>query len=542
MELLEQVKKLSAADKHNEVLELLDDKTLQKQKNSELYAYSARSLWHKGEFDKAIADCDTAIELDNKYALAFLLRGNSWDAKGQYDKAIEDYTKAIELNPEYANAFNNRGVSWKNKGEYDKAIEDYTKAIELNTGFSLAYRNMGDVFYIQGNYEKAIADYNKAIELSSSQKSYLEEQIKLAKTKLGEVVSPSTDEKAKQKTLNFLLEVIQSISNKETQEKLRFTGGALIDTLNKIRKHTVVNLTQPVAHYTKLKVADILVSGKAEAKFRYYNVVYMNDPEEGKILLDYLKNKKILAAFNQAAKGDENNVYLGSFMLAAKDGEKLAHEDDLVMWRTYGKDEQKNEAMGCSLVIDNYFFDKGDDYIQPALRAWGNEKGQETEPEIVSGQTLYKVIYYNKRQAKFENDKDGKIKKDIDELKKQLLKLISYNKGGSGDISKAISSLVYRFLAELRYMIKSADYAVENEFRIIQYRTTDSADVQIDDNGGQWLPRRLYIESSKPFLPSLRKIILGPKAPNREQWIYLEAAMRKRGLKMELLYSDCKFQ
>ncbi len=36
-----------------------------------------------------------------------------------------------------------------------------------------------------------------------------------------------------------------------------------------------------VAHYTKLKVADILTSAD-ESRMRYYNVVYMNDPEEGK--------------------------------------------------------------------------------------------------------------------------------------------------------------------------------------------------------------------------------------------------------------------
>ena len=50
--------------------------------------------------------------------------------KGQYDQAISDFTSAIEINPEYAEAYYNRGVVHaQGKGQYDQAISDFTNAL-----------------------------------------------------------------------------------------------------------------------------------------------------------------------------------------------------------------------------------------------------------------------------------------------------------------------------------------------------------------------------------------------------------------------------
>ena len=50
--------------------------------------------------------------------------------KGDYDRAIADYNKALELDPKDATAYNNRGYAYRQKGDYDKAIADYDKALE----------------------------------------------------------------------------------------------------------------------------------------------------------------------------------------------------------------------------------------------------------------------------------------------------------------------------------------------------------------------------------------------------------------------------
>ena len=73
------------------------------------------SEWNgQHESDKAIEDCNQAIQLEPDYALAFFNRGNGYFAQGQYDRAIEDYDQSIQLNPNYPNAFNNRGNTYNN--------------------------------------------------------------------------------------------------------------------------------------------------------------------------------------------------------------------------------------------------------------------------------------------------------------------------------------------------------------------------------------------------------------------------------------------
>jgi tetratricopeptide (TPR) repeat protein len=46
--------------------------------------------------------------------------------------AIQNYNQAIELNPKYADAFIDRGVAYADLKQFEKAIQDYNQAIELN--------------------------------------------------------------------------------------------------------------------------------------------------------------------------------------------------------------------------------------------------------------------------------------------------------------------------------------------------------------------------------------------------------------------------
>ena len=58
--------------------------------------------------------------------------------KGEYNKAIADYNKAIELNPKDADAYNNRAIAYYHKGNIEKACADARKA--CNLGMCKLYR------------------------------------------------------------------------------------------------------------------------------------------------------------------------------------------------------------------------------------------------------------------------------------------------------------------------------------------------------------------------------------------------------------------
>ena len=86
---------------------------------------------------------------------------------GEYGKAIADYNRAIELDPNRAAAYYNRGCAYGEIGAYDKALADYNKAIELNPNDSLAYYNRGLACSKRGDVPKAVSDLEKCIELST---------------------------------------------------------------------------------------------------------------------------------------------------------------------------------------------------------------------------------------------------------------------------------------------------------------------------------------------------------------------------------------
>ena len=96
----------------------------------------------------------------------YLQRGEDYAGARQYDRAIADYTTAIELKPPYAEAYNDRGFAYYLKGDFERAITDYSRAIELRPNYPKAYNSRG-VAYMAGGYgeAKSVPDFDRAIEL-----------------------------------------------------------------------------------------------------------------------------------------------------------------------------------------------------------------------------------------------------------------------------------------------------------------------------------------------------------------------------------------
>ncbi|MBS1771455.1 MAG: tetratricopeptide repeat protein [Bacteroidetes bacterium] len=589
------------AAKYDELIALLDDDILTKHNNERLYRfrglgheynnetdeaykyydtavrlepnatnyYNRGVIWNdKGEYDKAIADYNEAIKISVNYVDAYNNRGNSWSNKREYDKAIADYNEAIKINPNDADLYYNRGNSWDFMGEYDKAIADFNEAIRIKPNYAAAYNNRGYSLENKGEYELALADFNEAFRLEPNSADALnnrgvtfeskgEYELALADYEKANQLDPGnviieTNRNKAASSLKLCVNILNEtqINRDDRRDILDLCAKAKREGIDKIRSHAGSNtadiIKNSVAHYTKLTVADIIASDKkAESKLRYYNAVYMNDPEEGIVLLDAM-GTEVKQCFANASQQEEGNIYIGSFLPAD------THEDELVMWRTYGKDENGTEAAGCSIVINTDFFDAYQDHagINPHMHTLGTKAAAGTTP-----QCLYRVLYFNKnhRQNKkpmivgdiIENgSKKGNIEKDILALNDSLIALgkLKVKNKPTAPLSIAIDKIIFHLLSEVRFFFKSSDYSFENEVRVIQYVPKDNNQLKIDESK----PKKVYVDSNKPIQQSIEKIILGPKVPSPKQWLYLDVALRQnnptRTKPVDVSISECKYQ
>ena len=81
---------------------------------------------------KVLSEPIDVIARDSLDAETYCERGAIYVESGRYDKAISDCNKAIEMNPKLAKAFYNRGIAYYRKGQDNLAIADYARAIEIN--------------------------------------------------------------------------------------------------------------------------------------------------------------------------------------------------------------------------------------------------------------------------------------------------------------------------------------------------------------------------------------------------------------------------
>lgn len=93
----------------------------------------------KGEWNQTIQAATLAIYYDPGAVNPYINRSWAYAEIGAFEKAIEDCNEALRLTPKNALAFNNRGLVYEKKGDMDRAGKDYFKACGF--GFEIGCRN-----------------------------------------------------------------------------------------------------------------------------------------------------------------------------------------------------------------------------------------------------------------------------------------------------------------------------------------------------------------------------------------------------------------
>jgi tetratricopeptide (TPR) repeat protein len=126
----------------------------------------AIDFYEKRDYMEAIVYLNKAIELDPKYAQAYLVRGNIKSEFEDFHGAMKDYNQALEYNPKMSEAFFERGNAKMKLQDYYGAIADFSSTIALNENHIEAYFRRGKAKQFLQAYEDAINDCSKIISIN----------------------------------------------------------------------------------------------------------------------------------------------------------------------------------------------------------------------------------------------------------------------------------------------------------------------------------------------------------------------------------------
>ena len=300
----------------------------------------------------------------------------------------------------------------------------------------------------------------------------------------------ASNEAAAVEQLGNLCTVGQELIDRRGSLDPRYLNGMVLPMLDIVMEHVSAEIlerhlipteaedaTLRVTHYTSLAAVTSMLRGLANgqgATLRLYDSSHCNDPDEGDHLVRQLSSNGKHRWLEQGS--GVGHAYIASFVFVS-DGGEPDMSDELVFWRTYGKD-----GKGCSLTVD------------------------------VRCKLLRKVLYEPA---------------DVEAVRitlQPILDAVTPLAQADEHCAKAISGTIWKRLAGVRYLYKDEAYHHEQEYRVAI--PCDSPDIRPSgvrfetyEEGGSIVEVRHYCEIAdlglRRLLASNSKLVLGPSVNDR---------------------------
>ena len=392
-----------------------------------------------------------------------------------------------------------------NDGKYVEAIEKLNQAWceipdknnQISEQFLIQYqlgscylelikRSKGTESFVKQANENFLAAYEKLSQLGDEDEEEKKEWKKIIYQGLKDIHYLNEDwhsyfEKKKQ-------EIQESLFKDETSQLQD-----AVSTVLAVLHITPIELGSiPMAHYTSPHVCHILFgidNNETASPMRLGSSTYMNDPSEGKSLLDLL-NQQDLGVENKSDSAS-HNAFFTCFS---------SRVNDLNQFRLYGK-EDGVEASGCCLV-----FNKNRNWLKNAdisatftFRSLSETSGQNSDdlPKVDEYEKLplYQVAYIAYKDEYIAEKKCGiwfpsqeepkfgiRLKPvgnegwhqfRLERLKEALEELIGFFKDKSAVSDESKDALEY-----IRYLFKDFAFRDEEEFRLLVIKPIDSEEIE----------------------------------------------------------------
>ena len=126
----------------------------------------ARMLLREKKPKEALKELDQVLANDRRDRPALRLRGYIYLQQGEWKKAIADYDVAINtISAVDVEGRTRRGFAYRSLKQYDKALEDFDQVIKAEPKDADAYRRRAYVYRAMKQDDKAIADLQTILKL-----------------------------------------------------------------------------------------------------------------------------------------------------------------------------------------------------------------------------------------------------------------------------------------------------------------------------------------------------------------------------------------
>ncbi len=133
------------------------------------YIATAKEKLIAGDMDAAITDLNAAIDA-NAASNTYTLRGEAYMQIGDYQKALSDFDSALEIDGMNAVAFYDRSLLNARLENYDAALTDINNALAAQSMKPSEVLNLRDLYAKRGqlnlwlkNWQGAVADYTNSL-------------------------------------------------------------------------------------------------------------------------------------------------------------------------------------------------------------------------------------------------------------------------------------------------------------------------------------------------------------------------------------------
>ena len=396
----------------------------------------------------------------------------------KWDKAIGAYSRILKLekrNPSIPSEYKALiycmlGVLYGITEKMEKAIFHFDESIRLSPNYAASYRGIGYVYWLDEEHEKSIKAYKKANEIDSSF---------VSKDRCSYIAAQ-----------NFSKDTILNL----------FKIDYVVTKIKEVLIYKPSENTKIIAHYANLNTLKKLARKEPEP-FHCYNADYVNDPEEGKLLLEELVKLGLLNDAGETKKFLSRNspAYLGSFVKTETEDENK--NGKLILWRTYGKHEEK-ETSGACLHFDISQFSNipNEQLIDMVQLENKNSNDLDPVPFETKKPCLYSVAYESnikRKRTSYSLEKISNISDEkytdsntheqlnpwIKKLLKKLAKALNSIGGSGWEEDNSAHQLARAMLNEIRFLFKADHYLGEEELRIVNIHSPNSVqEVKVNDD------------------------------------------------------------